>query len=144
MEKRLLQNLDASARPKFPVSTPYNHVDTAAKKRTSRTCNPPTGGSLVHVSLDSCTPWEAGPVFAFLIVVRRRLENGEGVTSLLLLSVDPYHAVAVIVVRSVAGTPRGLHECHQPGTGPRSPRPFQTSSSVAARRISVSTYNIQR
>ena len=60
------------------------------------------------IPLHSCTSWEAGPIFAFLIPVTRCFENGEGMTGLLLLSVDPDHTGAVVVVRSIAGTPRGL------------------------------------
>lgn len=62
------------------------------------------------VYLDDCTTWKARPVFAFLVSVGGCLEDGEGVTGLLLLSIDPDHAVAVVVVRSVAGTPRSLYE----------------------------------
>ena len=84
----------------------------------------------LRLSLDSCTPWEARPVLAFLIAIRRCLGDGEGIAGLLGLSVDSYHTVAVVVVCSVTCTPRGLCEFDQPGAKPRHTRQFQTSRSV--------------
>ena len=47
-------------------------------------------------------------MFAFLILVGRCLEHGQGIAGLLLFSIDRYHAIAVVVVCSVAGAPRRL------------------------------------
>ena len=125
--KTFLQNQDANARQKLPVTlvvlrSSYKGVYTNAKNKRSKSfrnlhpCNRTLPGL---VFLDSCTPWEAGPIFALLILAGICLDDGERIAGLLLLSVHSYHPGTVVIVCSIAGAPRSLDQGHQLGTGPR-------------------------
>ena len=90
----------------------YKHVNTNAKKKglNLHPCRRTLPGL---VFLESCTPWEAGPVFALLILAGSCLDDGKCIARLLLLSINSYHPGTVVIVCSIAGAPCSLDEGHQ-------------------------------
>ena len=97
--------LDTSSRLVVPG------IDTNAKERKLQIFNPATRALFPgFASPNRCTLGEAGPIFTFLILVGRCLGHGDEIAGLLVLSTDRSHAIAVIIVGSVASAPCGLYE----------------------------------